>query len=219
MSRRNLASPANPGTAALLHPLVERAAAGELPAWAVAGESRREHIERVRRLLEGWALALGLPEEERIRWCAAGTLHDAFRDASPDILRPRVPPSLRGLPGKVLHGPAAAVRLQREGVGDRGLLRAVAFHTLGHPGLDAAGRALFVADVVEPGRSRRPEWRRKLRDRFPRRPGEVLGEVIRARLTWQLEAGRPLDPRTVRFWNERGVRVTSGTSGTVEAGP
>lgn len=194
-----------PGTPAPLHPMVERAAGGELPDWAVAGTRRREHIERVRRLLERWAEELQLPERECIRWCAAGTLHDALRDAPPRELRPRVPPSLRHLPGKVLHGPAAAVRLRREGVHDPGLLRAVAYHTVGHPRLDAAGQALFVADVAEPGRRDRVEWRRDLRDRFPHRSAEVLAEVIRARLTWQLEAGQRLDPRSVRFWNDRGA--------------
>jgi HD superfamily phosphohydrolase YqeK len=205
MPGRSISATPDPETPIPLHPLVQRAAGGELPDWAVANARRREHIERVRRLLETWAGALELSERERIRWCAAGTLHDVLRDAPPEELRARVPPSFRHLPGKVLHGPAAAVRLRRAGVRDRGLLRAVACHTLGHPGLDAAGRALFVADVVEPGRRDRSGWRRTLRERYPRNSAEVLAEVIRARLTWQLEAGNRLDARSVGFWNARGA--------------
>lgn len=209
----------NPKSSGPLHPLVERAAGGDLPAWAVAKSRRREHIERVRRLLESWADALELPERERIRWCAAGTLHDVLRDAPPEELRSRVPPSFRHLPGKVLHGPAAAVRLRRAGVEDRGLLRAVACHTVGHPGLDAAGRALFVADVAEPGRRDPSGWRRTLRDRYPRRSAEVLAEVIQARLTWQLEAGHRLDSRSVRFWNVRGAaEIEVAENGAAEKG-
>jgi len=194
------------------HPLLAEAARGELPAWAQAGPSRREHIERVRALLDEWAVALELPAGERARWCAAGVLHDALRDAPPEELRPQVPPGLRELPGSILHGPAVAVRLRREGVSDRGLLRAVAFHTLGHPKLDAAGRALFAADVLEPGRKYRPEWRRKLRARFPRRPVEVTREVSRARIAWQLEDARPLHRHTMDFWNVLARGVPSATS-------
>jgi len=183
------------------HPLVAGAARGELPDWAQAGPSRREHIERVRVLLDAWAVALELPAGERARWCAAGVLHDALRDAPPEELRPEVPPDLRELPASILHGPAVAERLRLEGVTDQGLLRAVGFHTLGHPELDAAGRALFSADVLEPGRKYRPEWRQKLRERFPRRPLEVTREVSRARIEWQLEDARPLHPLTLEFWN------------------
>ncbi|TVP47239.1 MAG: hypothetical protein EA350_05150 [Gemmatimonadales bacterium] len=183
------------------HPLVAAAARGTLPAWAEAGPSRREHIERVRALLDEWAAALDLPPAERARWCAAGVLHDALRDAPPEELRPHLPAKLRELPASILHGPAVAVRLRREGVTDRGLLRAVGFHTLGHPRLDDAGRALFAADVLEPGRKSRPEWRRKLRARFPRRPVEVTREVSRARIAWQLEDGRPLHRHSMEFWN------------------
>jgi HD superfamily phosphohydrolase YqeK len=183
------------------HPLVAGAARGELPGWAQAGPARREHIERVRVLLEEWAVAMELPAVERARWCAAGVLHDALRDAPPEELRPQVPPALRDLPASILHGPAVAERLRREGVSDRGLLRAVGFHTLGHPKLDDAGRALFAADVLEPGRKYRPEWRRKLRERFPRRPVEVTREVSRARIAWQLEDARPLHRHSMEFWN------------------
>ncbi|CAN5713268.1 hypothetical protein BH23GEM11_BH23GEM11_21070 [soil metagenome] len=196
------------------HPLVVEAARGELPSWAQAGPSRREHIERVRALLEEWAVALDLPAGERARWCAAGVLHDALRDASPEELRPQVPPKLRGLPASILHGPAVAVRLHREGIRDQGLLRAVGFHTLGHPELDAAGRALFAADVLEPGRKYRPEWRRKLRARFPRRSVEVTREVARARIEWQLEDARPLHRFTMGFWNVLARGVTDGPEAT-----
>lgn len=85
------------------------------------------------------------------------------------------------LPGKLLHGPAAAGWLAREGVGDDGLLRAVAFHTIGHPELDTAGVALYAADFLEPGRAVRAEWRASLRQRMPGELDEVALEVAHAR--------------------------------------
>ena len=39
--------------------------------------------------------------------------------------------TLANLPARVLHGPAAAVRLRAEGVDDEPFLLAVAFHTIG----------------------------------------------------------------------------------------
>ncbi len=191
---------ATAGTGAL-HPLLHRAARGELPPWSQAGPRRRDHIRRVVELLGEWAGILDLPQAERLRWLAAGTLHDALRDADPDALRDEVPPELRDLPGSLLHGPAAAVRLRDEGVADPGLLRAVAFHTLGHPELDGAGRALYAADFLEPGRTFRRAWRRGLASRYPEAPEEVLVEVVRARVERLLGRGGPLRPETVAFWN------------------
>ncbi len=135
-----------------LHPVVGRAARGELPAWAVVSKERRQHMERVADLLGSWAEELGLAEAEGRRWRAVGYLHDALRDAPTRELRAGVPPKLADLPGRILHGPAAAERLRVEGVADGELLLAVAYHTLGHPALGTLGRALYAADFLEPGR-------------------------------------------------------------------
>ena len=55
----------------MTHPLVTRAAQGQLPPWSEMGEKRRRHVERVAGLLEDWAIAVGLSTEERTRWVAA----------------------------------------------------------------------------------------------------------------------------------------------------
>jgi HD superfamily phosphohydrolase YqeK len=189
------------GSAPAIHPLLAGAAEGELPSWTEAGVARRAHIRRVMALLAEWAEARGLQEGERIRWMAAGALHDALRDADPEVLRRQVPPRFRGLPGPLLHGPAAANRLEEEGVEDDALLRAVAYHSLGHPGLDAAGRALFASDFLEPARRLNAAWRQELVRRYPSAPRHVLVEVVRARMVRQLERGWPLRPETLDFWN------------------
>ena len=182
-------------------PLLRQAAEGELPSWTEAGPLRRAHIRRVMALLAEWAEVLALAEGERIRWVAAGALHDVLRDADPKILRDQVPPEFRGIPDSLLHGPAAATRLQAEGVEDESFLRAVAYHTLGHGELDAVGRALYAADFLEPGRSFEREWRGALARRFPEDPEGVLVEVVRARMTRQMARGWPLRAETVDFWN------------------
>ena len=103
------------------------------------------------------------------------------------------------LPGKLLHGPAAAGRLAREGVGDDGVLRAVAFHTLGHPDLDSAGVALYAADFLEPGRAVRAEWRASLRERMPDEMDDVAFEVARARTEHLRGVGGSVRPETAAF--------------------
>lgn len=183
------------------HPVVSRAAQGTLPEWAVAGEQRRAHMTRVAELMAAWAESLGLKAEDRVRWAAAAYLHDALRDEDPAVLRERVSPAERSLPGAVLHGPAAAERLRIDGVLDGELLLAVAWHTVGDPRFGPLGRALYVADFLEPGRSYVPEWRAELRSRMPAALNDVTFEVARARLGRGLDRGAPLQTRTVSFWN------------------
>jgi 2-amino-4-hydroxy-6-hydroxymethyldihydropteridine diphosphokinase len=162
-------------------------------------------MARVAALLEGWAGALGLDREERTRWLAAAWLHDALRNADPEALRPRVPPPAAALPGPLLHGPAAAERLRIDGVDDGELLRAVAYHTLGHPGLAALGRALYAADFLEPGRDLLNDWRAGLRDRCPGDLPGVVKEILGARIVHLVGRGSPLRAETVAFWNAMAV--------------
>lgn len=181
--------------------VVTKAAEGDLPEWVVACGKRREHMARVAELLAEWAGALGLPQSEMVRWRAAGFLHDALRDEDPESLRARMPPSLRCLPGLLLHGPAAAERLRVDGVLDGELLRAVAFHTVGDPAFGALGKAVYAADFLEPGRSFLPEWRAELRERMPGDFDEVVHDIARARIKNLLERDISVLPRTVGFWN------------------
>lgn len=184
-----------------LHPLVERAAYGEIPTWAVATPERREHLGRVAGLLGSWAPALATSDVDGLRFSAVGYLHDVLRDAEPGFLRRHVPPDLSTLAGPLLHGPAAAERLRLEGVEDGELLSAVAYHTLGHQRLGVLGRALYAADFLEPGRDMRNEWRDGLRSRMPGDLEGVVREILAGRIAYATNRGRPLRPETVGFWN------------------
>lgn len=185
-----------------LHPVLARAADGTLPAWAVLGEGRAQHVARVAECLDRWAKALGQPDEERARWRAAGYLHDALRDADPAELDVKVAPEW---PPALWHGPAVAARLRADGVEDEELLTAVAYHPVGHPELGTLGRFLYLADFLEPGRPQRAEWRAALRARLPEQARDVLLEVAAARIGHTLRKGGPLLRETVEFWN-RSVR-------------
>ncbi|MDT8339985.1 MAG: HD domain-containing protein [Longimicrobiales bacterium] len=184
-----------------LHPVVRAAAKGNLPTWAEVDSKRYEHMERVAALLKGWAREAGLSKPERRRWVALGFLHDALKGGAPARLRRIVEPDLRDLPDPILHGPAAAALLRTDGVEDEALLRAIRFHTLGHPRLDDAGRALYAADFLDPGRELRNRWRAALRARMPGDLHVVTREIVGARILHLVRRGRPVRPETIAMWN------------------
>ena len=182
-----------------LSAVVEAAARGRLPEWAEVSDGRREHMARVAALMRSWAESLRLPERDVARWVAVGWLHDALRERPARELRPLVPAYLGELPPPLLHGPAVAERL-RDQV-DGAALDAMRYHTIGHPSLDRLGRALYLADFLEPGRDFEEEWRESLRRRMPHDLDGVLREVVAARIRHLLEVGKPIRPETAAFWS------------------
>lgn len=172
-----------------------------LPAWADVSPARRTHLTRVAELMEEWARTFDLDPDDVARWRAAGMLHDALRDAPAAELRPLVDPALRDIPDELLHGPAAAGRLRADGVRDEPVLLAVAWHTVGHPSLDRLGRALYLADHLEPGRPHESELSAGRRERVPREIDAVLRELAAERIARTVRQGQPLLDSTVRFWN------------------
>ena len=171
-----------------------------LPAWAQVTDKRREHIQRVTDLLDAWAVKLSLPADERIAWHDAGRFHDALRDA-PDTL-------LRELGGdapeyaiKMLHGPAAAEQLRRDGERRTEVLDAVRFHTVGSAEWGRLGRALYMADYLEPGRTFSRADRAYLAAQVPYDFDATFRQVVRARLEWSLREGMRLYPEAVVLWN------------------
>jgi 2-amino-4-hydroxy-6-hydroxymethyldihydropteridine diphosphokinase len=181
--------------------MLEAVARGELPAWSEVKAKRRAHIERVAAQMAIWAEALELDAAEKTRWLAAAWLHDALRDARPESLRPAVDKEFADWPLPLLHGPAAAARTRAEGVTDEPLLRAIAYHTVGHPGFDACGRALFLADYLEPGRTFDPVGRAVLRARMPHDESAVLRDVLRNRMAHLITSHKKIRRETVAFWN------------------
>ena len=172
----------------------------ELPAWAQITEKRRQHIQRVTTLLDEWAAKLSLPADEAIAWHDAGRLHDALRDAPEDVLREMGGDSPE-YPIEMLHGPAAAEQLARDGERRTELLDAVRYHTVGSAEWGRLGRALYMADYLEPGRKFSRADRAYLAAQAPYAFDATFRQVVRARLEWSLREGMRLYPEAVVLWN------------------
>ncbi len=170
-----------------------------LPAWAVVSERRVSHIGRVIAQLDGWAEALRTPAMERGRWRRAALLHDALRDAPEAVLRRWE--ILEGWPPKTWHGPAAAAAAAAGGERDRGVLDAVRYHSLGYAGWDDAGRMLYLADYLEPGRDYIRDRLDALAARVATDRDGVLREVAALRIGWRVEQRGRIARETWEFWN------------------
>jgi HD superfamily phosphohydrolase YqeK len=175
----------------------------------VVTPERIRHIERVAALAQEWAATLGVAAAERDRWLRAVWLHDALRDATPEELE-RWAPTSPG-PTSLRHGPASAARAKAEGETDRGLLDAVRYHSIGLAEWDMAGKVLYCADYLEPGRELARSRRAELAARCPSDPPGVLRAVAMERLSHLVASGWPILDPTVRFWNSL-VVVCSGSS-------
>lgn len=171
-----------------------------LPSWAVVSDKRRSHIQRVTDLLDRWARELDVSPSEAQQWHDAGRWHDALRDGSPDTLRAMA--GVNGaLPDGALHGPAAAARLAAEGESRQEVLSAIAWHTLGNPEWGRVGRALYMADFLEPGRPFAQADRAFLASMLVADFDGVFRQVVRMRMEWTLREGKMIYPETVALWN------------------
>ena len=175
------------------------AASTDLPAWARVSPARAAHISRVVALLDRWAATMAIDHAQAVAWRDAGRWHDSLRDAPEEELR-RVLNDATTPPG-LLHGPAAAERLRVDGERRPDVLDAVAHHTVGSATWGATGRALYMADYLEPGRRFAAAERAYLAAQVPHDFDATFREVVRHRLAWVLREGLELHPATVAMWN------------------
>jgi 2-amino-4-hydroxy-6-hydroxymethyldihydropteridine diphosphokinase len=171
----------------------------DLPEWACVSEARRAHVARVTALLERWSAELGVAPDEKLAWRHAGLWHDALRDAPEEMLRALVPRA--DFTFEMLHGPAAAVRLERDGETRSDLLDAIRWHTVGSADWGRLGRALFMADFLEPGRRFARGDRAFLAAHVAQDFDGVFRQVVSMRLQHALREGHSLFPETVTLWN------------------
>jgi HD superfamily phosphohydrolase YqeK len=170
-----------------------------LPSWAQVTDKRRAHIARVTALLDEWAEALRVSADERRAWHDVGVLHDALRDAPEDELRRLTGDAER--PMHILHGPAVAERLASDGERRASVLDAIRWHTLGSARWDRTGKALYMADFLEPGRPFSRVDRAFLAAHAMTDFDGVFRQVVRTRIEWTVREGKMLFPETADLWN------------------
>lgn len=170
----------------------------ELPAWGVASPRRRAHIARVTELALSWANAMHVDAAEREAWSDAARWHDALRDAREAELRAIVPDL--DWPAELLHGPAAAARLAKNGERRSAVLDAIFWHTVGNARWERTGRALYMADFLEPGRPFDRETRARLAARVPDDFDGAFREVVQLRLGEKVASGDEQRPETIALW-------------------
>jgi 2-amino-4-hydroxy-6-hydroxymethyldihydropteridine diphosphokinase len=103
----------------------------------------------------------------------------------------------------ILHGPAAAIRAEQDGDRRQDVLNAVRYHTVGSLEWDRTGRALYMADFLEPGRNFLVSERAFVARQVPTDFDEAFRQSVRLRLEWSLSQGGELFPETVALWNRR----------------
>ena len=101
----------------------------------------------------------------------------------------------------LLHGPAAAARLVAEGEARNDVLQAVRWHTIGCAAWDRVGRALYMADFLDPGRGFARDDRAYLAHQVPTDFDGTFRQVVRMRLEWTVREGKSLHAETVALWN------------------
>ena len=123
-------------------------------ALALEKPERRAHSIRVAQLAASRALSLKIPEKKAI---TAALFHDCAKNL-PDkskYLDGFSPPTAWGeVPSEVVHQFAGAfVARQSFGVKDEEVLSAIAYHTSARPNMSELEKLIFLADMLEEGRS------------------------------------------------------------------
>lgn len=180
----------------------ERAGSTEsllLPLWAIVSDKRRGHIGRVVALIDRWAAELRLDPDLARAWHDAASWHDALRDAPEASLREIT--GDRHSDANLLHGPAAAARLAADNERRTDVIEAVRWHTVGRVDWADTGRALYMADFLEPGRAFARADRAYFAHQVPLDFEGTFRQVVRTRLEWALREGKGLLEDTVALWN------------------
>jgi predicted HD superfamily hydrolase involved in NAD metabolism len=176
---------------------------------------RYEHAKSVAATAVRIAQAYGV-DERKAR--LAGLVHDWDKDYSDAEIRLRVAElgvavdaeMLESMP-RMLHGPTGAVALGREfpDIGED-ILQAVSRHTFGALDMSDLDMVVYVADLVEPKRTRRAMGAMydavgtvSLEELFFATYRQVLASLI--------ERTMPIHPDTVRIWNHA-ITKRKGTS-------
>ena len=166
-----------------------------------------EHCQRVEQIARQLAQRHG---QDADAIGIAALAHDATRHFSglENLLRMEeygLPPvtELERRHPAILHGPVGAELLKREdGLTDPVLYRAIYWHTTGNPeGGDAVGHIIFLADKLDPAKSRCYPWQPELAELAAANLPAAMLLFLTRNLARLLEAGVPVHPAGIAARN------------------
>ena len=92
------------------------------------------------------------------------------------------------------------------GIVDEGILSAIRWHTVGHPGMTMLEEIIYVADFIEPNRKKLPGLNR-LRTLAYQDLDKCVVEMLEASFIYLEKQGREVDPsgmETYQYYKEKG---------------
>lgn len=170
---------------------------------AELSDSRARHSRGVAGLAAELCGRNGIdPERGRV----AGLAHDLCKELPREEQRllASKSPYFEGRAGalgdELLHGPAAAFLLARDyRLAERDILEAVAYHTVGRPGMGGLDIIVYCADKIEPGRAHVDDAFRQRCLALP--PSSMLLAVMENTMAWLDSKGRAVAPETLLLYN------------------
>lgn len=118
--------------------------------------SRYEHVLRVAELAKVLAKRYGISEHDAEQ---AALYHDVAKCMDKETLRKLLKEAnadkrLFDFHHELWHGPVGAMIAEQEfGVTNPDVLNAVRYHTTGRAGMSSLEKVIFIADLIEPGRT------------------------------------------------------------------
>lgn len=163
------------------------------------------HIYRVRDICQQLAQRHSIPQGRADLGILA---HDVARAMPPKELIRRatqlglpIGPVERQVP-VLLHGPVGAELLRREeGLDDPAIYRAIYWHSTAHPSLDALGKAVFLADKLDPQKIARYPYLPQLHPLALEDLDRALLEFLTRELMALTSQGQPVHPAMVKARN------------------
>lgn len=162
------------------------------PALALEKPERREHSYRAALLAAARARSAGVPERKCL---LAAALHDCgkYVPADSPLLKGFVPPE--NVPVPVQHQYTGAYLAEHEfGVSDGEILNAIRFHTSGRAGMTELEKLIYLADMLEEGRSF--EGVESLRKLFFTDLNACLYAALKQQTEYLAAQGKPVYPLT-----------------------
>ena len=162
----------------------------------------RRHLppERFRHSLAVARLARELALRHRVNqqkaWLA-GLLHDASRTQN----------FFSGFNDAMAHAERSRRIAQTVfSVKDRGILQAIARHTLGSPGMGKLAQILYVADLA--GYDRRFSQAAPMRRLARNNLSEALHRAVKTKILYLVRANQIIHPKGLKFWNSLNKKIS-----------